>query len=176
MNVSYESFYNGNDNLVITAQFFNKTFEFDKTANLEIVLKNKDEGQLLNFPFILKNTNYQVDLSGMPAGDYEFTVKSLDENISMSGSFKILDYNVEQHYLNANVLKLQNVATYSQGKAYFIDETSTFINHLMTDERFATVQKSSKNVVPLIDWKFLLAFIAFSLSAEWFIRKYTGLI
>lgn len=176
LNVSYESFYNGNDNLVITAQFFNKTFEFDKTANLEIVLKNKDEGQSVNFPFILKNTNYQVDLSGMPAGDYEFTVKSLDENISMSGSFKILDYNVEQHYLNANVSKLQNVATYSQGKAYFIDKTSTFINHLMTDERFATVQKSSKNVVPLIDWKFLLAFIAFSLSAEWFIRKYTGLI
>lgn len=176
LNVSYESFYNGNDNLVITSQFFNKTYEFDKTANLEIVLKSKDEGQLVNIPFILKNTNYQVDLSGMPAGDYEFKVKSLDENISTSGSFKILDYNVEQHYLNANVLKLQNVASYSEGTSYFIDETNTMINHLLDDERFVTLQKSSKNVVPLIDWKFLLAFIAFSLSAEWFIRKYTGLI
>lgn len=176
LNVSYESFYNGNDNLIVTAQFFNKNYEFDKTANLEIMVKNKEDKLSQTFPFILKNTNYQVDLSGMSAGDYVFTVKSLDENISQSGEFKILDYNVEQQFLNANVSKLQNVAANSQGTSYFINDTSTFVENLLKDERFATVQKSSKNVVPLIDWKFLLALIAFSLSAEWFIRKYNGLI
>jgi hypothetical protein len=31
-------------------------------------------------------------------------------------------------------------------------------------------------VVPLIDWKYLLAIIALALAAEWFIRKYNGLI
>ena len=103
-------------------------------------------------------------------------VKSKDENISKSGGFKILEYNVEQQFLNANVSKLQNLATNSQGSSFFIDDINRLIERLLSDERFAIVQKSTKKVVPLIDWKFLLAFIALSLSAEWFIRKYNGLI
>ena len=124
----------------------------------------------------LKNTNYEVDLSGLEAGNYTFTVKVNNENVSKSGELKILDYNVEQQFLNANVTKLQSLATKSEGKSYFIDNTTNFIDDLMNDERFATIQKSTKKVVPLIDWKYLLALIALSLGAEWFIRKYNGLI
>ncbi|HUH28132.1 VWA domain-containing protein [Gelidibacter sp.] len=176
LNVSYESFYNGNDNVILTAQFFNKTYEFDNTANLEITLKDKENGPSQTVPFILRQSNYQVDLSGLEAGDYTFTVKAQNETISQSGEFKILDYNVEQQFLNANVSKLQNMARQSQGTSYFINNTNTLVEQLIKDERFATIQKSTKKVVPLIDWKFLLAFIALSLSAEWFIRKYNGLI
>ncbi|WP_163514961.1 VWA domain-containing protein [Gelidibacter japonicus] len=176
LNVSYESFYNGNDNVLLTAQFFNRTYEFDKTASLEITVKNKESEQSQKLPFILKQSNYQVDLSGLEAGDYVFTVKAQEENISQSGEFKILDYSVEQQFLNANVLKLQNLATLSQGTSYFINDTDALVDQLIKDERFPTIQKSTKKVVPLIDWKFLLAFIALSLSAEWFIRKYNGLI
>lgn len=176
LNVSYESFYNGNDNVLLTAQFFNRTYEFDKTASLEITVKNKESEQSQKLPFILKQSNYQVDLSGLEAGDYVFTVQAQEENISQSGEFKILDYSVEQQFLNANVLKLQNLATLSQGTSYFINDTDALVDQLIKDERFPTIQKSTKKVVPLIDWKFLLAFIALSLSTEWFIRKYNGLI
>ncbi|MBJ7882666.1 VWA domain-containing protein [Gelidibacter salicanalis] len=176
LNVSYESFYDGNDNIVITAQFFNKNYEFDSAANLEMTVTNKATKQSLALPFILKQTNYQVDLSGMEAGDYVFTVKTKNENFLSSGAFKILEYNVEQQFLNANVSKLQNLADNSQGTAYFIDDSSIIIDQLLKDERFATIQKSTKKVVPLINWTFLLAIIALSLSSEWFIRKYNGLI
>ena len=112
----------------------------------------------------------------MEAGDYKFTINDQAENISKLGGFKILDYNVEQQFSNANVSKLQTVALNSQGSSYFISDTNPLIEQLLKDERFVTIQKSTKKVVPLIDWKFLLAFIALSLSAEWFIRKYNGLI
>nr|WP_321234866.1 VWA domain-containing protein [uncultured Psychroserpens sp.] len=176
LNVNYESFYNGNDNVRITAQFFNKNYEFEDNANLNIALKNKDTDEVKSFPFVLKNTNYEVDLSGLEAGNYTFTVKVNNENISKSGELKILDYNVEQQFLNANVTKLQSLATNSEGKSYFIDNTSSIVNDLLNDPRFATIQKSTKKVVPLIDWKYLLALIALSLAIEWFIRKYNGLI
>lgn len=176
LNVSYESFYDGTDNVILSAQFFNKTYEFDKSANLEITVKNKESTLSQTVPFILKQSNYQVDLSGLEAGDYTFTVKEQNENTSQSGEFKVLDYNVEQQFLNANVSKLQNLANRSQGTSYFIDDTEALIAQLIKDERFTTIQKSIKKVVPLIDWKFLLAIIALSLSAEWFMRKYNGLI
>lgn len=176
LNVTYESFYNGNDNVIISAQFFNKTYEFDTRAALEINVKNKENQLSQTVPFIHNQTYYQVDLSGLKAGDYTFTVKEQNENISQSGEFKILDYNVEQQFLNANVSKLQNLAQQSQGTSYFINDTDGLTAQLTKDERFATIQKSTKKVVPLIDWKFLLAIIVFSLSTEWFIRKYNGLI
>ncbi len=176
LNVNYESFYNGNDDVKVTAQYFNKNYEFDATATLNITLKNKDTEESRTFPFILKNTNYEVDLSGLPAGDYSFTASVANENISKSGELKILDYNVEQQFLNANVTKLKSLATNSNGASYFIADTKSLVDNLLKDERFVTIQKSSKNVVPLINWKFLLAIIALSLSAEWFIRKYNGLI
>lgn len=176
LNVNYESFYNGNDNVKITAQYFNKNYEFDANANINIVLKNKVTNETKTYPFVLKNTNYQVDLSGIEAGDYSFTVRSSSGNISKSGALKILDYNVEQQFLNANVTKLNRLATNSEGSSYFIDDTSTIINNLLSDSRFVTIQKSSKKIVPLIDWKYLLALIALSLAIEWFIRKYNGLI
>ncbi|OBX24800.1 hypothetical protein LX77_01037 [Gelidibacter algens] len=176
LNITYESFYNGNDEVIVTAQFFNKNYEFDDRANLEITVTNRETQNSQKLPFILKQSSYQVDLSGMEAGDYQFTVKSQNENISTSGELKILDFNVEQQFLNANVSKLENLANTSQGKSYFIDDTSTLVGQLIKDERFATIQKGIKNVVSLIDWKFLLALIALSLSAEWLIRKYNGLI
>ncbi|MEZ4792863.1 MAG: hypothetical protein R2783_05225 [Gelidibacter sp.] len=176
LNLSYESFYNGNDDVKVNAQYFNKNYEFDASATLTITLKNKDTDESKTFPFILKSSNYEVDLSGLPAGDYTFTVSVPNENMSSSGEFKILDYNVEQQFLNANVTKLQKLASNSKGTSYFINDTKSLVENLINDSRFATIQKSSKNVVPLIDWKFLLAIIALSLSAEWFIRKYNGLI
>lgn len=176
LNLDYESFYNGNEDIKITVQYFNKNYEFDANASLNIVLTNIDNNNSTTLPFVLKNTNYQVDLSGLEPGDYSFTVSVVNENISKSGSLKILDYNVEQQFLNADVTRLQQLATNSNGTAYFMDNIKALPNDLISDSRFITIQKSNKNVVPLIDWKFLLGIIALSLGLEWFIRKYNGLI
>ena len=43
-------------------------------------------------------------------------------------TFQILEYNVEQQFLNADVTKLQLLATNSSGSSYFIDNTQTLAN------------------------------------------------
>jgi hypothetical protein len=176
LTVNYESFYNGNDDVIISAQYFNQNFEFDAKGSLQIILKNTSDNTSNTYPFILKNNSYEVDLTGIDSGEYNFTVSVNNQIISKSGTLKILDYNVEQQFLNADVTKLQRLATNSKGKPYFIDNTQSLIDDLINDSRFATIQKSSKNSVSLIDFKYLLALIALSLAFEWFIRKYNGLI
>jgi len=176
INVDYKSFYNGNDDVIITAQYFNKNFEFDNTASLSIVIKNKEENSVREVPLLLNSGNYTADLSGINAGLYEFTIKHNSESISASGSFQVLEYNVEQQFLNADIDKLKAIATESNGDAYFTSETDKLIGTLISDNRYRTIQKSTKNIVSLIDWKYLLGLIALSLFVEWFIRKYNGLI
>ena len=176
INVDYKSFYNGNDDVIITAQYFNKNFEFDNTASLSIVLKNKENQTIKEVPLLLNNGNYTVDLSGIKAGLYDFTVKHNSESVAISGSFQVLEYNVEQQFLNADISKLKTLADNSNGEVYFASESELLINNLLNDNRYKTIQRSTKNIVPLIDWKYLLGLIVLSLFIEWFIRKYNGLI
>ncbi|MEJ6792677.1 MAG: VWA domain-containing protein [Lacinutrix sp.] len=176
LNIDYESFYLGISNIIISAQFFNKNYEFDVNESLNIIVTDKLNKSTKTIPFILKNNNYQVDLSALPASDYDFSVKATSENISKSGSFKILEYNVEQQFLNADIYKLNTIANTSNGTSYFVNNYKTLIKDLAKDERYKPIQKISKNIVPLIDWKYLLVLIALSLAIEWFMRKYNGLI
>ncbi len=176
LNVEFESFYDGNTNVIIKAQFFDKNYVFDTRETLNIVVKDKASNLEKVFPFVLKNNNYQIDLSNLPPSEYSFIVRASNENISKSGVFQILEYDAEKQFLNANVTKLSQLATNSSGSDYFVDEVDNLINDLVNDNRYATIQKSSKNTIPLIDWKYLLGIIVLSLASEWFLRKYNGLI
>ncbi|WP_339751643.1 VWA domain-containing protein [uncultured Winogradskyella sp.] len=176
INIDYKSFYNGNDDVIITAQYFNKSFEFDNSASLSIILKSKDNNSQREVPLLLNSGYYTVNLSGIDAGLYNFTIRHNSEAVSASGNFQVLEYNVEQQFLNADIDKLKLLASNSKGKAYFSSELSKLVESLLTDNRYATIQKSTKNIVPLIDWKYLLGLITLSLFVEWFIRKYNGLI
>ena len=176
LNLYYESFYSGSRNVVVKAEFFDKNYVFDARESLNITVTDKISKERKTFPLILKNKNYQVDLSSLAPSEYRFTVSATNEKMSKSGSFQILEYHVEQQFLNANVKKLQRLATNSSGSSHFIAQPDAVIDEVLNDNRYTPIQKSSKNTIPLIDWKYLLAIIAISLGAEWFLRKYNGLI
>jgi len=61
INVDYKSFYNGNDDVIIAAQYFNKNYEFDAEASLRIILKNKENLTVTEAPLLVNNGNYTVD-------------------------------------------------------------------------------------------------------------------
>jgi len=176
LNLYYESFYSGSRNVMIKAEFFDKNYVFDTRETLNITVVDKLSEERKTFPLILKNNNYQVDLSSLPPSEYRFTVSATNEKMSKSGSFQILEYNVEQQFLNANVTKLEQLGTNSLGSSYFIAQPDALFADILNDNRYKPIQKSSKNIIPLIDWKYLLAIMALSLAAEWFLRKYNGLI
>ncbi|WP_299116959.1 VWA domain-containing protein [uncultured Winogradskyella sp.] len=176
LNLDHKSFYNQNETIVLSAQFFNKNYEFDSNANLQVTYKNNETNETKTLPLLLKNASYRIDLSGIAPGDYSFTVKNQDEPVSASGGFKVLAYNVEQQFLNADVTKLNSLATSTNGKSFYSNQTNNLVESLLNDTRYATIQKSKRSTIPIIDWKYLLGLIALALSLEWFIRKYNGLI
>ncbi|WP_432410460.1 vWA domain-containing protein [Rasiella sp. SM2506] len=176
LEVSNESFYYNNSPIKISAQYFDKNYVFDTRASLSISVIEQESKQRTVFPMLLKNNFYEVDVNSLPAGEYAFTVAVGDEAIARSGAFTILDFNVEQQFGNANVSKLKRIAANTKGTAYFPNEIDDLMESLLNDDRFQSIQKSEQKIVPLIDWKYLLALIVLFLTAEWFIRKYNGLI
>ena len=176
LEVSSETFYYNNNPIRISAQYFDKNYVFDSRIGLSIKVTDNNTNISADFPMLLKNNFFEVDLNTLSAGEYQFTVSANDEAVSRSGSFTILDFNVEQQFLNADVTKLNRVATNTNGKAYFISESELLISDLLNDNRFQQIQKSEQKITPLIDWKYLLGLIVLTLSIEWFLRKYNGLI
>lgn len=176
LEVSNETFYYNNNAIKISAQYFDQNFVFDSRASLSMTVTNTETNRKVSFPMLLKHNFYEVDLNSLNAGEYKYSVAVSDEAVARSGNFTILDFNVEQQFLNANVTKLERVATNTDGKAFYITQIPELINNLLEDNRYQQIQKSEQKVVPLIDWKYLLALIVLSLTLEWIIRKYNGLI
>ena len=176
LDLTFETFYYNNSPVQISAQYFDKNFVFDNRALLEIRAIHQETNEETVVPMLLKNNYYEVDLSSLAPGDYSFTVSVKGEGLSRSGNFTILEFNVEQQFLNADVTKLRRVATYTKGSVFSLNTLDYLVETLATDDSFKPVQRSQRKIVPLIDWKFFLAIMVFTLAAEWFLRKYNGLI
>lgn len=175
LNLDYESFYYGNESVKLYAQYFDKNYSFDARARLTITLVNKETKKRTQVPMLLKRTSYEVDLSNLDAGDYTFTVTVDDQGLARSGSFTIVPFEIEQQFLNAAVAPLRQVATQTEASLFSVTSSENLISQLLEDRRYTPIQKSTENIVPFIDWKWLLAILAILLAVEWFMRKYSGL-
>jgi hypothetical protein len=174
--VNHESFYNTGEAIEITAQYFNKNYDFDEKANLTIAVTNVKTKQTKNYDLLKGNNIYKVNLDGLSAGSYNFSVKELNSKTSYSGHFEILDFDIEKQFVNPDVQKLKQLAVQTKGKDFYPNQIDALIKTLLDNEEYKAIQKDVVTKSPLIDWKWLLVLIAVFLSTEWFVRKYNGML
>ncbi|KFF04557.1 hypothetical protein [Flavobacterium reichenbachii] len=174
--VTHESFYNSGEEIIINSQYFNKNYEFDEKARLTISVTNTATKQSKNYDLLKGNNSFSVNLDGLTAGKYNFTVKELNSNTSYSSHFEILDFDIEKQFVNPDVLKLKQLALQTNGKAFFEDQADDLINTLLESKEYKSIEKNSTTKTPIIDWVWLLILITVLLTTEWFVRKYNGLL
>ncbi len=176
LNIDYKSIYEGSSEAIITATYFDETFVFKNDANIVVQVNEKEKTDFKEIPMLLKGAYYNADLTDFSPGEYNFKVVVKEENYSKSGNFKILDYAVEQQFVSSDFEKLNLLANNSNGELYFPNQMNSLLDKLSTDKRFLPTQKSTENIVSLIDFKIILGLILLALALEWFLRKYNGLI
>ncbi|NAS13613.1 vWA domain-containing protein [Poritiphilus flavus] len=170
------SYASGSGGALFTATYFDEAFIFDPNATISLRVKQKEDTSLNEIPMLLKKGYYEADLSALPAGEYQFTVMVSDSEVTRSGQFRILDFDVEQQLLSSDYRKLERLSKASGGALYFADQLGALMDDLQQNDRFAPIRKSDQNVVSLIDFRILLGIIVLALAAEWLLRKYNGLI
>ena len=174
--VNHERFYNSGDALEITAQYFNKNYEFDEKARLTIAVTNTKTKQVKRYDLLKTNNSFKVNLDGLSAGQYSFTVKELNSNASYSSTFEILDFDIEKQFVNPDLSKLKQLASQTKGAVFVPNQVDNLIKTLLENEDYKAIQKNIVKKTPLIDWVWLLVLIAITLASEWFLRKYNGLL
>ena len=178
LDLDITSFYNANSSIQIGAFYVDENYRFDDRATILFTIKNKNKNskKKKTFPFSLSGSSYQLELTSLEAGEYEYTIEVDGQNISKKGRFKVNEFLVEEQFTNANSYKLELLAQKTNGKLYFEDKHRLVIDDLVTDNRFSTIQKSKKTIDKLVNWQWIMLLIIGLLSLEWFIRKYIGKI
>jgi len=174
--VNHESFYNSGEPIAISAQFFNKNYEFDEKARLTISVTNTKTKQTKNYDLLRGNSSFKVNLDGLLAGSYNFSVRELNSKTTYSSHFEMLDFDIEKQFVNPDVEKLNQLATQTQGKVHYPNQVDALIQTLLENDNYKAVQKEIVTKTPLIDWVWLLVLIAIMLTSEWFVRKYNGML
>lgn len=174
--VNHERFYNSGDALEITAQYFNKNYELDEKARLTISVTNIKTKQIKKYDLLRDSNAFKVNLDGLIAGQYTFTVKELNSNASYTSGFEILDFDIEKQFVNPDLNKLKQLASQTNGKVFVPNQIDDLVKTLLANEDYKAVQKAIVKKTPIIDWVWLLVLIAISLASEWFIRKYNGML
>lgn len=176
LRLTYEKLYTANTAISISAFYVDKNYQFDGRAVLNVNLRNTDTNMDQNVPFSLQNNSFEAVLEGLPSGNYQFNVTVANQAIKRSGQFKITTYQIEEQFTKANQEALSLLASNTNGKMYFESNSNALIQNLISDTRYATIQKSKTIQQYLIEWKLLLFLAIFFFSVEWFIRKYIGKI
>jgi len=169
--LTYNSFYYANDPIKISAKTYDENLNFDINANLELFIN----GKKIEVPFQLRNDYYELKITDLKSGDYNFIVKNKQNKNKAVGSFTVANYQVEHEIKYSNIRSLDALALNSNGKSYYPNQIKDLIKNLVENQDYTSVQKENKIMVSLIDWKWILSLIVLSLSLEWFIRKYRGL-
>ncbi len=176
LSVTNELIYQGITEKNIKASFFDATYDFDANATLKLSLKGMNNDFVDERLLFLRDSEYEVDINDLPAGEYAFTVSVEGTDFAKNGRFSIEDFNLEQLFVSSDYRKLSELAETSSGSLYFPNEIEKLIDYLSSDSRYLPTQKSVENVVSLIDFRIILGIIILAFTAEWFIRKYNGLI
>ncbi len=176
LNVDYEKVYDGSSNVFIRATYFDEAFLFEPNAKINITVTNTTTNETSTTPMVLKNSYFEVDLTNLLPGEYSFKVTVEKEPNIENGIFSISEFDMENQFVSSNVAKLNQLALGSGGETYYPSELDVLLQDLIANDAYVPTEKRTENVVSLIDFKILLAIIAFAFAAEWFIRKYNGLI
>ena len=176
LNVTYESFYNAGESIEITAEYFNKNYEFDEKAQLTIQVVNSKTKASKKYDLLKSNNVYKVNLDGLEAGLYTFKVSEIQSNTSFSGTFEVLDFEIEKQFVNPDKSRLEQVAANTNGTVYYPNQIEKLIQNLLAKENYIPTQKETIKKSPLIDWVWLLIIAVLALATEWFVRKYNGLL
>ena len=176
LRANYETTYYSNNSIKITAEYFNKSFEFEVNGKLLLSVSDLDKEFTKKVPMVLKGTYYEADLSGLSAGNYEFTISVQGSKIATSGRFNVMDFDIEKQYFRPNIENLSALTEKNNGALFYNNQIETLIQNLKSNEQFKPIQKSKSQKIPLISWQYILAFLLILLAVEWFLRKFNGQI
>jgi len=176
LKLDYKAVYTQMADAEFYVQYLDKTDALDLTADIEMRLIHKLSNQVTVRPLLADSKQYKLNLSDLPAGIYDFTVRVNGGEDQKSGQFEIAPTDNEIGQGFAKIQPMRQWAELNQVALQNLSQMSDFKEYLKSQKEFLPREVVTFKNLDFIRWYYALAFLILISTLEWFIRKYNGLI
>ena len=164
-----------NEAVVLRADYYNKSYELNNIPELKLKISDEKQNRF-DYVFSRSGNSYILDAGQLPVGKYTFSAVLTDgvEKFVKNGAFVVMPVNVEQLNTRADYALMYRVASETGGKMFTADSLSQLVSDIKSNPNIKPVSYTTKDLMDLIEIKWLLFVIVSFLSAEWFLRKFWG--
>ncbi|MFW5974900.1 MAG: hypothetical protein ACOCQ6_01705, partial [Bacteroidota bacterium] len=170
-----EAEYSGREEVTLTAELYNASYERINDPEVELELRNEN-GETFEYLFDRTDDSYRINLDYLPEGSYQYSAYTefSDEQYRKEGSFAVTTTRLESLKTVADFRLLHKLANRQEG--FFIRDSlmNSVADSLLDDEAHKPVRHEEVRFRPLIDEVWVLIGLLMLLTAEWFLRKFHG--
>lgn len=163
------------EQVLFDGEFYNENYEALNTPDVEVLIRDAAGRE---YPYTMNKSasGYTLQAGLFPPGSYTFRARTSfnSQDFQEEGRFTVEAMDQEQADIQADHNLLRLLAQESGGQMLGIDDLEGLPALLKEDKRLKPILYSQTQTRPLIDWRWLFAFLLMSLGLEWFLRRYFG--
>lgn len=164
------------EKIFLNAELYNSSYELVNSPDVKLILRDGNKNKY-DFVFSKKEKTYELNLGILASGEYDYFAETKlgNEKFEASGSFSVLNNNLEELNTTADFNALRVLSKLSGGKAFKANDYDKIADELLNSNEYKTLAFEEKKTDELINLKWIFVLLLVLLSAEWFIRKFNGL-
>lgn len=173
--VNAKHIYDGSENVVITAEFYDDTYSL--VPELEVKLSVSDStGTKYDYVFDPSGQTYRIDLGKMSSGKYscEASIVFDGNEFKKSKSFFVRNLNRESMSLSADHRLLAYIAEETGGVIYDSKDFSHIKDEILQHSNVKKVIYQHEKISDISDLWMIFFIILLFATTEWFFRKFWG--
>ncbi len=175
-NVYCPALYQETDNIELSAELYNDSYELVNTPEVNIRIKN-DSLREFSYQFDRTNTSYRLNAGNLPFGDYTFEAETSlgTQKFIEKGNFSIVKNDIEIQNTQADFGALYKLSQRTGGQFYPIENQNTLFDDINNNKQIKVQYHPQTIQDEWINLKLLFLLLIISLGIEWFFRKYWGI-
>lgn len=164
-----------NEHVEFNAEVYNESYELINDPDVSFTIYDKENKK---YPFVFSKTSnaYHLDAGIFPVGEYRYEarVKVGEKIYTKNGSFNVLALNIESLTTTADHKTLYTISHKHNGKLFYPNQFDELLKAIESRDDIKSVAFSQKRLNEMVNLFWVFIVIMTLLSAEWFIRKWTG--
>jgi len=167
---------NKEEDLIINANFYNRTMEPITTPQIKLEITDEND-KLYESQFAINGKGYQAKLGQLNPGKYDWVAQTKFDGklYTQNGSFIVEDLDKEKSESVANHSVLKQLSKQSNGKFYSLSDNKTFLSDLSKRKDISSLSYEENIASNLIESVWFLLVIGVFLITEWILKRYHGI-
>jgi len=175
-NVYHPALFQETDNIELTAELYNDSYQLVNTPDVSIRIKN-DSLKEFSYLFDRKDDYYSLNAGNLEPGDYTFEAETQlgNQHFTEKGNFSIVKNEIEIQNNQADFGVLFQLAQQTGGQFYSYENYGTLLDAIKQNKQITVQQHKQTIQTEWINLKLLFFLLILLLGTEWFLRKYWGI-